>query len=736
MVKLSVILICYKQEQYIKQALQSIFMQKTNFNFELIIADDASPDDTTSVIEEYLKKNTNFNPRIVNISFIKNASNLGLQANYYNAVEQSNGDYIATLEGDDYWIDENKLQIQVNTMDIHPYASMSFTKIDYFLEDSKKIAHREYPDLPEIITFENLFPMNVIANLSCTMYRAKYIKSIPKEIMISKWTYEWFINMILLDMSYGVFINKICSVYRLHNSTWTGLGMIKQNISILYALPFYNNYFKNKYINIYKSLVVTLLESLNFDLIVIDGAFPNKLSGFRYGEFSGYLNNMDNILIIATQTDWGFFKDYRSIDLVIQEAIVENPKWNYKILPESIVGVNVLEHIKFKLLYFVFLSKLKYLEEKYNLLNSKIPFIFTLYPGGGFSVNHSETNTLLKQISNSPNFKGFITTQKFTTDYLINNKIAPKDKINFIYGSPFPEKLLNLDITQKQYFKEHKNTLDICFVAAKYMEKGTDKGYDTFIAVAKTLAKKYNNINFHVVGGFNEKDIDIEEIKDKITFYGYQETDWFVNFYKDKDIILSPNKPFVLTPRYFDGFPTASVADACLNGVIGLVSDELKMNNNIYKNNIDLIIVEPKVTSIIKEIETLYHNPGVLKKLSFKSYIKFNSLFNYKSQIEPRLILLDNIIKIIKKPASTSNDLLIIKIIKIKLFGIPLLKIRNNNNKIKIKLFGIPLLKIRNNNNKIKIKLFGIPLLKIRTKNNKIKIKLLGIPLLKIRTTN
>ncbi|WP_265427510.1 glycosyltransferase [Chryseobacterium sp. YIM B08800] len=123
--KVSIIVLTYNQENFIEKNLQGIFMQKVNFPVELIISDDCSPDNTSFIIEEYIKNK----PSHVEIKFTKHEKNLGSTPNFYYALNQCTGDYIAFCEGDDYWTDENKLQTQYDFLENNPEYSMCFHQV-------------------------------------------------------------------------------------------------------------------------------------------------------------------------------------------------------------------------------------------------------------------------------------------------------------------------------------------------------------------------------------------------------------------------------------------------------------------------------------------------------------------------------------------------------------------------------------------------------------------------------
>jgi glycosyltransferase involved in cell wall biosynthesis len=118
--KVSVIIPCYNFEDYIEQAILSAVSQKTNFEFEILVRDDFSSDRSQLNIERVANFNTN-------IIFFKSEENWGGERNIKFLIDQSKGEYIAYLDGDDYWTDVNKLQKQIDFLDSNPDYVMTFT---------------------------------------------------------------------------------------------------------------------------------------------------------------------------------------------------------------------------------------------------------------------------------------------------------------------------------------------------------------------------------------------------------------------------------------------------------------------------------------------------------------------------------------------------------------------------------------------------------------------------------
>src|SRR5205085_12529467 len=99
--KLSVLLVTYNHEQYIRQALDSVLMQRTDFDFEIVVADDFSQDSTRAIVEGYQAE-------YYNIRILQSEKNVGITHNYQPGSAACRGEYVAVLEGDDYWTSPNK----------------------------------------------------------------------------------------------------------------------------------------------------------------------------------------------------------------------------------------------------------------------------------------------------------------------------------------------------------------------------------------------------------------------------------------------------------------------------------------------------------------------------------------------------------------------------------------------------------------------------------------------------
>jgi glycosyltransferase involved in cell wall biosynthesis len=130
----SVWMITYNHELYLKRALESVFSQKLNFDFEVVVGDDCSSDDTRSILKSF----ENNYPDI--IKAVYNQLNEGAYDNAHNkTMPLCIGKYVAVLEGDDYWIDPNKLQKQVDFLEKNPDYGMVCTDYNRFYQQSGEV---------------------------------------------------------------------------------------------------------------------------------------------------------------------------------------------------------------------------------------------------------------------------------------------------------------------------------------------------------------------------------------------------------------------------------------------------------------------------------------------------------------------------------------------------------------------------------------------------------------------
>lgn len=382
------------------------------------------------------------------------------------------------------------------------------------------------------------------------------------------------------------------------------------------------------------------LRPVTGDIVVIDSVLPNKNPlGPRNSDLIEFTKNLPGFKyytmyhMMPGKEAW-FPHGYGQS----KEQYTENLAEHTKLYPEVAESFELLspdKRYRFNLAYTYFLA------ETYTLLpfleKNKIPFVFLLNPGGAFGIDNPSSDSMLAKIFASPYFKKVIVNQELFKDYLLKKKLCPENDIVYDFSGSVQFK--PTDVVRKKYFKKQKKTFDICFVAAKYSEKGVDKGYDLFVAAAKRLATYRPDIRFHVVGGFDDQEIDVTKIKDRITFHSYLKPETLPNFYARMDIFVSPNRAFQLYEGHCDGFPLPAGAMYC--GVCGFATDPLRMNREFLSD--EIVIIKPTAADIVKRVMYFYDHLDELYAISKKGQRKAQSFFDIEKHIAGRIQLFQEI---------------------------------------------------------------------------------------------
>ncbi|WP_310557101.1 glycosyltransferase [Flavobacterium sp.] len=211
----SVSMITYNHELYLKQAIASVLMQETDFEYELVIANDNSPDNSDEIIREFIKSDPNGHK----IKYLHRKENLGMMPNFIDLVKNCNGKYIAICEGDDYWTDKKKLQKQIDFLEKNKgyvicYHEVDIEKNNVIIADNLTYGNRK------TTTIKNLAKRNYIHTCS-VVYKNNLFDSFP-EYFHSTPIGDYFLHM--LNARYGKLycIKEKMAVYRVHeNSYWS-----------------------------------------------------------------------------------------------------------------------------------------------------------------------------------------------------------------------------------------------------------------------------------------------------------------------------------------------------------------------------------------------------------------------------------------------------------------------------------------------------------------------------------
>lgn len=221
----------FNHEKYIRQTLDGIVSQQTDFRFEAIVHDDASTDNTADIIREYAEKH----PDIIKAFFEKeNQYSKGGQEIERIFEENSHGKYMVICEGDDFWTDPLKLQKQVDFLEAHPDYNLYCHNWDVLTEEGiqpSPILHKY--SSPFSFTFATL-PWIWITKTVTTMFRSNAIDF----DIINKFKYARDVHLVYyaLKDSKGYYSPEVMATYRVHNGgVWSKIDLNERN-RITYAL--------------------------------------------------------------------------------------------------------------------------------------------------------------------------------------------------------------------------------------------------------------------------------------------------------------------------------------------------------------------------------------------------------------------------------------------------------------------------------------------------------------------
>ena len=203
--KVSIFCITYNHVNFIDKAIEGFLMQKTNFSYEILIHDDASTDGTTKVIKKYENQNKD---KIRAIYQTENQYSKSVNIWQQILMPLAQGKYVAICEGDDFWTDENKLQIQVNYMEKHKDCTMCFHLADE-LSLTDNIVRKGAPFKFSGKCSVNRFGRKRSIIETCTILcRKEIMNSVPDFYLNSSSVLDLPLELHLLSKGYGFYINR------------------------------------------------------------------------------------------------------------------------------------------------------------------------------------------------------------------------------------------------------------------------------------------------------------------------------------------------------------------------------------------------------------------------------------------------------------------------------------------------------------------------------------------------
>ncbi len=248
-IEVSVIITSYNVEQYIKQAVDSVLMQKTTFPFEVIIGDDVSSDRTAQILEEYKD--------LDNVQIIIREKNIGGCANALECLKKSKGKFITGLDGDDFWTDENKLQKQWEFLKkFSQYLAIGHHRYlvdedNNYLENENIGTIKGYP-----VTMSDILSGRKCYSFSTLLYRRESVMEpslkVDMLLKLDRNQADNVLSHLILSQGDIYILEDVCSVYRKFlrrkgnnfNSIFSSYQMFRSRINIDIGLE---RYFNGKY---------------------------------------------------------------------------------------------------------------------------------------------------------------------------------------------------------------------------------------------------------------------------------------------------------------------------------------------------------------------------------------------------------------------------------------------------------------------------------------------------------
>jgi len=230
---ITIIMPSWNKEQYIAEALDSIFMQQTTYDYHIIVADDCSTDKTVEIVKQYQERHPN------KITLLTSEKNQKLYKNVLRAYEITKTDYFCVLDPDDYWIDEHKIQKSLDFMENNKEFTIYVTDTDLLTKEGKiepfikrnKVVNSSFKDFLDNkaelgctlgSTFRNVIFKNGIPPL---------MKDLPSDTATQSFRGDTFRSVIHLYYGKAHCVPEVDAIYRATNEgLWQGSSTLKQNL--------------------------------------------------------------------------------------------------------------------------------------------------------------------------------------------------------------------------------------------------------------------------------------------------------------------------------------------------------------------------------------------------------------------------------------------------------------------------------------------------------------------------
>lgn len=221
--KVTVLVFAYNQIRFIRQALDGVLVQKADFDFEVLINDDCSTDGTREVVQDYAVAHPE------KIRLLLSPVNLRDGRIADRGLKEARGEYIAFLDGDDYWISTNKLQMQVDLMDAHPEYSGCWHYQEYVDAEGNHMQDQPENGLKTTWSLEEILKGRTIGTSSAFLRRSM-LPPLPDWYFLCPFG-DFVIWVLCMQNGPVGYLDDPLGVYRVHaNGLYSGLDEITQKL--------------------------------------------------------------------------------------------------------------------------------------------------------------------------------------------------------------------------------------------------------------------------------------------------------------------------------------------------------------------------------------------------------------------------------------------------------------------------------------------------------------------------
>lgn len=247
----SICMITYNHSRFIAEAIEGVMKQKTSFPIQLVIGEDSSPDGTRAICEKYAAQYPD------KILLLPSDKRYGVYENFFRTLKTCNGKYVAVCDGDDYWTDDNKLQVQADFMDQHPEIATCSHLLQVINENGDMVKEIGDGHNDKRFTFKDCVMKRLGGTAS--MFFRRSMLPVPKLMDAlggKSYLIDWPLELFLLDNGGGYYMARNMGVYRKHGAGITSVKVhtlpvntVKNRIHIVQGLRRNINSANKTYLN-------------------------------------------------------------------------------------------------------------------------------------------------------------------------------------------------------------------------------------------------------------------------------------------------------------------------------------------------------------------------------------------------------------------------------------------------------------------------------------------------------